>query len=288
MSDFLTIDNELIEKKRTELNLPKPIDFEGGRLKPEDVEKLMPLVLLPFDENFIDKGNSSGFSSKGINYILQLNRLQQVFGVTHVKLEHTVIEKKTVEKDEKQDMFYYKVYVVIKIGNYTIYSNSDNVPDSNFVPYFITEGIGWAGAVNEGTAEKNARANGIKEALKNMGMLRYLYLNDDSNENDDDNSSSSGFNKGTEGTVELLEDATIYSSGTVFMKCRAKDTEKNKEIEVIVYRKNNFNEKRHKEMVEMLEANKVHLRKGKVLYVDYLENMYYDKLQYVIQNIRKP
>ncbi len=287
MSDFLLIDNKFIEEKRKELNLPKPVDFEGGRLAPEDVEKLMPLALLPFDESSIDKGNSNGFSSKGINYILQLNRLQQVFGVTHVKIEHTVVERKTVEKEDKQDMYYYKVYVVIKIGNYTIYSNSDNVPDSNFVPYYITEGIGWAGAVNEGTAEKSARANGIKEALKNMGMLRYLYLMDDDTADDNSSTSSSGFNKGVDGTIELLEDAIIYPSGTIFMKAKAKDRENNRDIELLVYRKNNFNEKRHKEMVDMLEANKNLLKKGKVLNIDYIENLYYDKLQYIVQNIKK-
>jgi hypothetical protein len=283
MNDILKIDNDLVEAKRKELGLLKPIDFENGRLNPDDVEKLMPLVLLPFDQSAIEQGKSSGFASKGINYNLQFNRLQQVFGVTHVKVEHTVVEKKTVEKEDKQDMYYYKVYTSIKIGNYTLYTNSDNTPDSNFVPYYITEGVGWAGAVNEGTAEKNARANGIKEALKNMGMLRYLYLNDD----DDDNMSSSGYKKGIEGTVELMSDPVFYSNGTIFMKCKARDVDKDKEIELIVYRNNSLNEKPHKEMVDMLEFNKQLLKRGKLLKIDYLESLYYDKLQYIVQNVKK-
>ena len=58
------------------------------------MEKLMVLLALPFDDRVIDKGRNSGFETIGINYNLQLNRLQNVFGVTHVKIEHEVKDKR--------------------------------------------------------------------------------------------------------------------------------------------------------------------------------------------------
>jgi len=281
MCETLKIDSDIINKARKEKGLPKPSEFDEGRLKPEDIEGLIDLAITPFDESFIDGGNNNGFSSKGINYNVQLNRLQQVFGTSHIKIEHSVVEKKEVEKEEKQNMIYYKTYVMIKIGNYTNYINSSNAPDSNFVSYYTTEGIGWSGAINEGTAEKNSRANGIKEALKNMGMLRYLYLDSD----DNDNSSSSYGNSKT--TVVLTEDPNIYDSGVLFLKSKAKDLSQNKEIELIIYRNDNYNEEEHKKMISILDKNKEHLIEGKKLNIEYREKMYKDNMQYVIKNINK-
>jgi hypothetical protein len=281
MCEILKKDIEMIEKVRKEKNLPKPSEFKDGRINPSDLEKLLSLAVLPFDEKAVGEGRKSGFNSRGVNYNIQLNRIQQVFGTSHVKVNHEVVEKKEVENEDKMDMIYYKTYVTVMIGNYTTYTNSDNKPDGNFVPYYDTTGIGWAGAVNEGTAEKNSRANGIKEALKNMGMLRDLYLDGD----DNDNSGSSYSNRST--TVTLIEDPTIYDSGVLFMKSKAKDLAQNKEIEVIIYRNNDYNEEEHNEMIEMLNKNKKYLVEGKKLKVEYREKIYNDNMQYVVYKIKK-
>jgi hypothetical protein len=284
VSDLLKIDNDMVEKKREEMKLPKPAEFDKGRINIEEIEKFIELAIVEFDENCIGSSSNGGFSAKGVDYKIQLNRLQQVFGRSHVKVEHSVTETKTVGGEgEKKDMFYYKVYTEIKIGNYTLYTNKDNAMDSNFVPVYITDGIGWAGAVNEGTAEKNARANGFKEACKNMGMLRYLYIN----EEEDDGEPSGGFVKGIEGNVELIADATIYQTGALFLKARAKDVSSDKEIELIVYRNNSMNEKAHKEMIDSLEAYKNVLKRGKPLKIEYIEKNYQGKPQYIVQAVKK-
>ncbi|NBI07644.1 hypothetical protein [Senegalia massiliensis] len=279
MSDILETDIKFIEDKRKDLNLPKPQDFEEGRIKPEDIEKLLELVKLPFKEG--STSNSyTGYSSKGIKYLLQLNRLQQIFGNTHIKIEHKVIDKKLVESKDpnKNDMYYYKTYVEIQIGNYTLYTDSDNIPKTNFVSYYTVEGIGWGKAVDEGTAEKNSKTNGIKDVCKYMGMLRDIYLQD----NDD---SDSNYNEGLQGEIQLLSQPNIYPSGTIYLKSTAKDINKNKNIEIIIYRNNNYNEKEHKSMIQMLEKNRTHLIKGKNLKVNYLENKYQNREQYIIQKI---
>src|SRR6056297_2669543 len=220
MCEILKKDNEMIEKARKERNLPKPSEFKDGRINPSDIEGLLSLVVLPFDEEAVGKGNKSGFNSIGVNYNIQLNRIQQVFGISHVKVKHEVVEKKEVEKEDKNNMIYYKTYVTVMIGNYTTYTNSNNKPDGNFVHYYDTTGTVWSGAINEGTAEKNSRANGIKEALRNMGMLRDLYLDND----DSDNSESSYSVSST--MVVLLEDPALNDSGVLFMKSKAKDLAK--------------------------------------------------------------
>lgn len=284
MCDYIKIDNELIDKERGKHKLPKPVEFEGGMLSQELVEKLMVLLALPFDDRVIDKGRNSGFETIGINYNLQLNRLQNVFGVTHVKIEHEVKDKKAVENDNRRTVTHYcKVYVTIKIGNYVAYNNADNKPDTNFVPFYISEGIGWAGAANEGTAEKSARANGIKEALKGMGMLRYLYIDA---ENEDD-AGDSGYGSGEMRGVELLADAVINNRGPIFMKCDAKDLDNEKAVELIVYRENSYNKEQHAKMVSMLEQHRDLLKKGKKLNVLCFEKLYKGNLQYIVNGIKK-
>jgi hypothetical protein len=281
MCEILRKDNEMIEKARKENNLPKPSDFKDGRINPSDIERLLALVVLPFAEDAVDKGDKSGFKSIGVNYNIQLNRIQQVFGISHVKVSHEVVEKKEVEKEDKNNMIYYKTYVTVMIGNYTTYTNSDNKPDANFVHYYDTTGIGWAGAINEGTAEKNSRANGIKEALKNMGMLRDLYLDNE----DDDNSGSSYSNSST--MVVLQEDPTLFDSGMLFMKSKAKDLAEDKEIDLVIYRNNKYNEEEHNQMIEMLNQNSQHLVEGKKLKIEYKEKMYKDNMQYIVNKIKK-
>src|SRR5690554_777023 len=148
---------------------------------------MLELVKLPFDDSVIEKKNiDTGYVSRGVPYQLQLNRLQEVFGNTHIKIEHQVVEEYAPPVEEgKVQMFYYRVYVTISIGNYTLYVDGD-VPKCDFISYYQEKGIGYAGHFKKGTAEKNALSNGIKDALRNIGMLRYLYIND----SDEDNASS--------------------------------------------------------------------------------------------------
>ncbi len=122
MNTILKMEKETIENERKKLGVPHPIDFEEGRITPKDIEKLMPLALMPFSEEAVKTSHVNGFVSKGISYDLYLNRLQEVFGYTHVKLEHRLKEEITKpSKDTNKDsMIYCKVYVTIKIGNYTL------------------------------------------------------------------------------------------------------------------------------------------------------------------------
>ncbi|MBO8160593.1 MAG: hypothetical protein H0Z24_03060 [Thermosipho sp. (in: Bacteria)] len=280
MCDALKIDNKMIEDKRKELKLPAPTEFENGRISPELIDKLMELLLLPFDESAVETGRDGGFTTKGVSYALQLNRVQKVFGPSHIKIEHRVDEYELVknERDEsKQPMHWFKVYVSLKIGNWTMYTDANNTPGSEFVTYYQVDGIGYAGAVKKGSAEKNAVANGLKDCFKTMGMLRYLYLDED-----DSNDKSFG-EKVTK--VRLLEKVQINDSGTVRLKARAVDVNTGEEIDIIVYRENKRNPGEHQKMLEMLLQYKEHLVKGKELKVGYFESLYQGKKQYVINKV---
>src|SRR5690606_11091852 len=135
VSDSLTRDNELIEKERERLRLHKPTEFEKGRLDPILVEKLLPLVQLPFDKKVIKERKQNGFKSKGVPYKLQINRLQQIFGLSHILIEHKVISQAYKENSDptKMGLYYFKVYVALRIGNWTMYNDTtNNRPDRSF------------------------------------------------------------------------------------------------------------------------------------------------------------
>lgn len=304
-TNLLEIDKEIINKYREEHELPAPCDFELGRIDHVLVEKLMPLIKLEFDIKAVESTRVDGFNAKGVSASLLEARLQEVFGTSHIKVEHRVVEhgyiensdnkpvKEDDDSDESEDsidendsqeasptkpkkgLHYYKVYVVVKIGNWTFYSDNNGKPDTNFVTYYQVEGIGYGRAINVGTAEKNALANGKKEAFRNMGMLRYLYIEED--------------NKkpiaGDQTTIELMENPNMPSSGTLFLKCKAKDLQNDKEVVAIIYRENKYNAEGHKKMIDMLTEHKTGLVKGKKMNINYKRSSYLNEEQYQILSI---
>lgn len=277
MDNYIQKDNDIVEQYRKENKLPRSLNFENGRITPSDIEKLIPIIAIPFDDEIIDYNKEQGFSSKGIHYLIQLNRLQQVFGHTHVKIE-------TANKEQMQistDGYGSKMDVTIKIGNYRDYIDSNNKPNSNFVPLYIVEGIGWGTGNNLGTSEKNAMANGIKDALSKMGMLRYLYCSEESLEID-----GKLFDTSEMRTIELL-DMPIFSKGAIYMKVNAKDTETDEEVEAIIYRVNEMNGEHHKNMINLIESKRPILKKGSVLEIECKTGSYSGRKQYIILNVNR-
>lgn len=278
MADIIKIDNELIEAERKLLQLAKPTEFESFRITPELIEKLFPLVVLPFDNSAINTGHTNGFVTKGVHHDIQYNRLQQIFGAQHILKEHNVIESYEVSND-KSTMYYYKVYVTISIGNFTLYTNiQTGKPESAFVTYYKAEGIGWSGANNKGTAEKNALANGTKEALRSMGMLRYLYIEENDDEVENTNLK--------ETDIEFIDDPKILEGGAIFLSGLVRDLNDNSEVNIIIYRDNKFNNEEHRKMIETLNNFRKALVKGKVLTVNYTSTIYKGKDQYIINKIK--
>lgn len=287
MYDILSADENLIEKEREKLNLPKPIEFEKGRITPDIIDKLMALLLIPFDDSAIKTGYGNGYKTIGVPYDLQYNRLQIVFGRQHIKKEHRVVDIEDVPGiDNKSPMYYFKVYVNIHIGNYTFYTDSNNEPYSKFITYYQADGIGWAGATTKGTAEKSAVANGIKDALRNIGMLRYLYVElDEDTSKLDVNTDDAVIPTGETTTIELLNNPIISELGTIFLRGKAKDLKLEKIIDIIIYAKNPLNQKEHSVMIETLNNYKKNLITGQKLNVEYKQTLYQGREQYIIQKV---
>lgn len=288
MADVLKIDREFIEKKRKELKLPTPVDFEQDRITPDLIEKLMELIRLPFDSKAIEvgKGKKGGFKSKGVPYLLQLDRVQQVMGTSHVKIEHELVEVETVLSNEpdKAPMHYCKVYVTLKIGNYTFYVDSTNKPDASFVPYYVVSGIGYDGNTKKGTAEKSALANGLKDCFTKMGMLRELYLEED----DDGSNGKKGSDKEeVSKTIQLISDPNFFQTGIFVFKVLCKDVDDGKEVEALMYRESRQNPDEHKEMVEKFLQGKDRFAKGITVKVLCKEQEYQGKAQYIVSRFIK-
>lgn len=301
ISELLEIESKLLDDYREEKQIQKPSEFEKGRIDTVLIEKLLPMVSLPFDEKAINITNGTGFKAKGVKISLQENRLQQIFGNSHIKIEYSIIDERYAEGDNvvdaeehlndisddekkqqqsktKKGMYYSRVKVDVKIGNYTYYTDTNGKPDTNFVTYYQEEGIGFGGGVTEGSALKNAIDNGKKDAFANMGMLRYLYLdiNDKENKNN---------GLGDSANVVLIENPMFFDSGTMFMKCKAKDIDKNKEITLVVYRENKYNAEEHRKMVKMLSGNKSGLHQNKELSIIYKYSNWHGADQYLVNGI---
>lgn len=281
--ELIQKDKELISRERDKLSLKKPTQFEMCRISPEDISNLIPLMQIPFLEQAIVRKNTQGFKSKGVPLPLQLMRLYEIFGAEHIKFEHNVIEVDTVKKEEKNDMYYYKISMNLKIGNWTMYTDQNTTPCSTFVTCYEVDGIGYAGNTSKGTAEKNAIANGKKECLKNMGTLAYLYLEEedslDYNEFDDSTNYPST-------KIVLIDKPIIYdkSNSKLFLKGMATDVKNNSEVEIIIYRENPQMNEEHNKMIEALRTYKHSLVKSKELAVEYIEGTI-GKPQYVIRRI---
>lgn len=294
MIEVLEKDKELIAKERECLNAPKPTDFENGRITPEDVTKLIQLLQVPFEEGTVIRRERGDFVSKGVPQSLQLTRLFEVFGANHVSFEHKIVEFETVKREGKTDMHYYKVYVKLSIGNWTLYVNQDNKPCSTFQSYYEIEGIGFGGHTSKGTAEKNSVANGKKECMKNLGVLAYLYLEGDyssdicSEDIEIDEEAEALFSKAStypRTKLVLLDTPNMIDKGSIFLKGKAKDIQdSDKEVEIIIYRENPQLKEDHNTMIEALKTYKSGLVAGKELQVEYKEGNV-GRAQYVIRRI---
>lgn len=297
LNNLLSIDKLILEKEMETAKLPKSSMFEKGRITPEEITKLLPMIKIPFDESAVVRRVHKGFSSIGVPVLLQQARIYEIFGVEHIRFSHKVVEKETVlSKEGKQDMHYYKVYVKLSIGNQTMYTDQDQKPTATFVDYYYEEGIGFDGHINKGTAEKNALANGKKECFKAMGMLDYLYLEGDMNSVVDISDAEGDIQDCLEGDTEgaytyprtkiaLLEKPTIHEQGKVFLKCKAIDKENDKEIEILIFRENPMFVEAHQVMMDTLNKHQQHLVKDTELHVEYKENNYGGKQQYIITKI---
>ena len=294
MIEVLQRDKELVAKERERLNAPKPTDFENGRITPEDVTKLIPLLQIPFDEGAVIRRERGDFVSKGVPLSLQLTRLFEVFGANHISFEHKVVELETVKREGKTDMLYYKVYEKLSIGNWTIYVSPENKPCSTFQSYYEVEGIGFGGHTSKGTAEKNAVANGKKECMKNLGVLAYLYLEGDYS-SDISNEDTELYEEVEElfskastyprTKLVLLDTPNMTEKGSIFLKGKAKDTQdSDKEVEIIIYRENPQLKEDHNTMIEALRTYKSGLVAGKELQVEYKEGNV-GRPQYVVRRI---
>lgn len=291
MNELLSIDKTVLDKERETKKLPYPENFEKGRITPEDISKLLPLLKIPFDESAVIKREHAGFTSIGVPFSLQQARLYEVFGVDHIRFSHEIVEKEMVpSKSDTKDMHYYKVYVKLSIGNQTIYTDKEQTPKSTFVEYYYVEGIGFDGHHNKGIAEKKALSNGKKECLKTMGMLEYLYIESDmSSRSEEDNFLESCIDDESitypTAKITLLEKPTIMDQGKIFLRCMATDNIINKPIEVIIYRENPMYVESHQSMIDTLKKHKNYLVRGKELHVEYKEQNYAGKQQYIISKV---
>lgn len=282
MIEEIKRDKELISSQREALGLKKPTQFDKSRITPEDISNLIPIMQLPFAEQAIVRKTNQGFQSKGVPLPLQLMRLYEVFGAEHIKFEYKVTETDVVKKEDKHDMFYYKVSVKLKIGNWTMYTDQNTKPCSDFVTCYEIEGLGYGGNTSKGTAEKNAVANGKKECLKNMGVLAYLYLEDGESVDDGDSYETSSIYPKTK--LTLLDKPYINEKSKVFLKGMASDIENECEVEIIIYKENPQMVEEHNKMIETLKSYKHLLVAGKELSVEYMEGNI-GKPQYVIRKV---
>lgn len=288
MIEILQRDKEILSKERETKNLPAPVKFDKSRITPEDITKLLPLLQLPFEENAIVRRERDDFVSKGVPLSMQLIRLFEVFGADHVKFQHDVVEKDIVKKEGKSDMHYYKVYVKLSIGNWTIYNENNCKPCSTFVSYYEVEGIGYGGHTSKGTAEKNAVANGKKECLKNMGVLAYLYVEGEySGQGDpdiDDDEILTAAHTYPVTKIVLKDKPIINENAIIFLKGKAVDTHTNSEIEIIIYKENPQMKEEHQKMIDTLKQYKSSLIAGKELQVEYMEGNV-ARPQYIIRKV---
>jgi hypothetical protein len=272
--DSIKLDKNIIDEQRERLQLNSPLKFEKGRIDGDMIDKLIELVTLPFDASAITKDNTGDFVAKRVPYIIQLARMHEIFGPSHLKFEHTVAEFEE-EKLTDNSIFHYKTYVTLKIGNYTPYIDYQGKPDSNFVTYYEASGIGYYNDKNRGTAEKNSFSNGAKECFKQMGMLRYLYAADDETPKPDVQIAN----------VELLSNIIIYPTSTVYAKVAGRDIETDKTVELLVFRYNTMNIDQEKLTTTINEIKK-QLVKGSIVNIEYVQREYNGNIQYLIYKLQ--
>ncbi|WP_066630435.1 hypothetical protein [Clostridium magnum] len=286
--EILQKDKEILNKEREKNNLPAPVNFDKSRITPEHITKLLPLLQLPFEENAIVRRERDDFVSKGVPLSMQLMRVFEVFGADHIRFEHDVVEKDIVKREGKSDMHYYKVYVKLSIGNWTIYNEDNCKPSSTFVSYYEVEGIGYGGHTSLGTAEKNAVANGKKECLKNMGVLAYLYVegeySGEGNSDIDDVGVITPAHTYPVTKIVLKDKPIINENAVIFLKGRALDSSTNSEIEIIIYKENPQMKEEHQKMIDNLKQYKSLLVAGRELQVEYMEGNV-ARPQYIIRKL---
>lgn len=273
--EILEIEAKLIEGERVSKKLPSPSDFDNGLISGNDIENLIPLLMLPFDNSIINYGSNNGFKRKGISIDICINRLQQVFGYTHVQWHHKLIDSQNINNG-----YYTKIYIHVSIGNYIPYVDiNSNVPSSRFVELYSIDGIGRGfNSIDPITSEKNAVSNGLKDALRKTGLLRYLYIDND--DNDDDTDVTNTFAT----KVQLKEPIKVNPNGNIILKARAIDLSNNNDIDVILYKENKSNPS-HNKVIDLILSFKNELYKDKIINITFIKSRYENRVQYIIQNL---
>lgn len=294
---YIESDLDLVNKYREKHNLKKPNDFEKGRIDPEILEKLMPVIQIALDDNEAGKEHNNIFNINDKPISLLEFRIQEVFGITHIRIKHAVGEKgyEEIKDGTKANRKYYcKCYVTLEIGNWTLYTDTNGIPDAKFLPYFSSEGIGFGEGDNEGIAEKKALEDGKREIFKNIGMFRFWsekepYEKEPNDKDEEPNytEKDSSTLHGDRTTITLINSPAITPNGAIFLKGKAIDNNTGNEITVVIYKENKYNEQAHRNMVQMLNNNKSLLVKDKELNIIYKETTYNEEKQYVINAILK-
>ncbi|MCT4662811.1 MAG: hypothetical protein N4A40_13190 [Tissierellales bacterium] len=259
-----------LEKLRTDNDLPKPIDFEKSRITSFDVERLLLLLREPFPEEEIEITKGDNFTSRNVKVMKQIDRVQKVFGSTHVNFLYDR------EVDKLDSGYLVRMGVEIQIGNHTDYEDSNGIPGSKFIPCFSAQGVGFSTCDDLKTAEKSARTDGIKHALKIMGIMRDDYLKeyeiDDTLDYDYTEVTISGDVKFSNGK---------NANNKIFFLSDAIDNTTGEKVQLVLFKENKMN-KNHDNIKKFLSK----VKKGDIYLIGYTQKLYNSTQQYLIQDIK--
>jgi hypothetical protein len=303
MNNWITIERGLLETERAKNNLPKVEDFTEQNITSEDIEKLFPLIQLPI----------------GLTEQIQLSkedlcryhmfRLKQIFGNVHINVRSKTIE---YSYDKESKVYVYEVEVNIQIGNYKFFVDDSRIPYTNFIKYYESRGLSVGSDTSRYDAKKSAIIDATLEALYNMGCesygLKEILISERKNIVEEGNLSNrighkeelkscdiinnineqNKSGKNVRHTILKFKDTPkFYSndkSSVYLMRTIAHDINQNKDVSIIVYKENTYNQKVHKELTDFICQNTNMLGRDKELKVEYsLSKTYTDT--YVISKI---
>ena len=179
---------------------------------------------IKFDDSVVTKKILNGYKQIGVSIHLQINRLNTVIGLEHINWIFRTKELGTSTSSKNKTTYAYSSDCILQIGNRKSYTNIDGIPGSTFIPIYECRGIGYSENINQGTAEKNAITNAKKECLKCLGMLNYLYVDeDDTNEQETEQITESKSNNFLKSKLQLLSNPTINFQNVIVLKASAVD-----------------------------------------------------------------
>lgn len=285
MDNSITLDNEIVNAERKKLNLISPSAFPNYEITTEIFHKSLPLITLQFDDSVVTKKILNGYKQIGVSIHLQINRLNTVIGLEHINWIFRTKELGTSTSSKNKTTYAYSSDCILQIGNRKSYTNIDGIPGSTFIPIYECRGIGYSENINQGTAEKNAITNAKKECLKCLGMLNYLYVDeDDTNEQETEQITESKSNNFLKSKLQLLSNPTINFQNVIVLKASAVDLNCNENVELIAY-KDDYENPNHINFLEKLKN--IELKTRDIIYVSYLVNQQHSRKQYILKDINK-